>query len=236
MTPKAVLFDFSATLFDDTAVLRPWRLARCAATRGRTLGIAEAGNLCRSMMSAVDSPAGRAAREGADRSSALHRRIWVDLAARAQGADRVLAEALYECATTPEFWPPFPDTAQVLTSMFRHGVPVGVVSNIAWDIRRTFAHAGLDGFVRTFVLSCEHGMVKPDAGLFTVACRELGVAERETLMVGDDPLCDGGAVAVGMPVLLLPARRGQGERGLAQALRLLRISEAVAAQPEEASG
>ena len=48
--------------------------------------------------------------------------------------------------------------------------------------------------VRTFVLSYEVGEVKPSPEIFLEACFRLHADPAETLMVGDDPVADAGAV------------------------------------------
>ena len=111
--------------------------------------------------------------------------------------------------------------AALTTSGAALSVPVGVVSDTGWDIRPVFVHHGLDRFVDAFVLSCEHGDVKPAPGLFLAACAALGVAPEHTLMVGDNPLSDGGAVDAGMSTLLLPVAEPGRRRGLDAVLRLV---------------
>jgi FMN phosphatase YigB (HAD superfamily) len=57
--------------------------------------------------------------------------------------------------------------------------------------------------------------------VFRDACAGLGVEPAATLMVGDNPLTDGGAAAAGLVVLLLPAPRATGRRGLRHVLSLV---------------
>lgn len=62
-------------------------------------------------------------------------------------------------------------------------------------------------------------MRKPAPALFHAACAALVPAE--TLMVGDDPLSDGGAAAAGLRVYLLaPDARG-ASRGLSAVVALV---------------
>ncbi|MBT2366021.1 HAD family hydrolase [Streptomyces sp. ISL-10] len=220
--PGAVLMDFSGTLFDDTSVIRPERLiARCAA-RGRELGHAQAQRLCTGILAVVDSADGRARRENADLSADRHRAIWTALAASAPGSDALIAEAFYDCVIAADGWHPYPDTPQVLRALHAAEVPVAVVSNTGWDIRGSFTHAGLDGLVTRFVLSCELGVQKPDPALFRTACDLLGVPPGHALMVGDDPVRDGAATTAGIPAYILPVARGPlRPRGLAAVTDLL---------------
>jgi HAD superfamily hydrolase (TIGR01509 family) len=230
--PGAVLLDFSGTLFDDTSVIRPERLiARCA-VRGRELGSAQAQQLCTGILAVIDSPEGRARREKADLSADRHRAVWTALAATAPGSDALIAEAFYDCVIAADGWHPYPDTAQLLTALHTAEVPVAVVSNTGWNIRGSFVHAGLDGLVTRFVLSCEVGVQKPDPALFHTACDRLGVPPEHALMVGDDPVRDGAATAAGIPAYILPAARGPlRPRGLGAVAGLLGTAVSWQAPP-----
>jgi HAD superfamily hydrolase (TIGR01509 family) len=218
---EAVLFDFSGTLFDDTGVLDAAVLAAAAARRGVALTEAEAGDVIGRTLRHVDSPAGFAAREGCDLSPEAHRSVWTTLIAEAGPFGPGLTEALYACLTDPGAWRPYPDTVPVLGALRNAGVPVGVLSNIGWDIRPAFETAGVLGSLRAVVLSCEHGVAKPDPALFAIACERLGAPPARVLYVGDDPVKDGAAVRAGLPVYLLPSERdARTPRGLAAVLRL----------------
>jgi len=218
---RAVLFDFSGTLFDDTGVLDPPALVAAAARRGVELDDEAATDVIGRALRHVDSPEGLAARDGCDLSQRAHRTIWTRLIAEA-GTGPELTEALYECLTDPGAWHPYPDTVPVLEELRSRRIPIGVLSNIGWDIRPAFDRVGALESLRTVVLSCEHGMAKPDPALFAVACERLGAAPGDVLYVGDDPAKDGAAVHAGLPVYLLPSERdARTPRGLAAVLRLV---------------
>ena len=222
-----VLFDFAGTLFDDAAVLTVGAVRDAAGARGVPLDDGQAARLIELSLATADSPAGRTRRDGCDRSASRHRAVWTELLTTAATGflpdhpPEVLADAVYACLTDPLCWQPYPDTVLVLTALHGAGVAIGVVSNIGWDIRPAFAALGVDGLVRGFTLSCEHGMVKPEPGLFEAACAELEVPVERVLFVGDDPVRDGAATVVGMPVYLLPHHRAVDRpRGLAGVLAL----------------
>lgn len=221
---KAVLFDFSGTLFDDTSVLTGARLAARCAERDARLTPAAANAFLAAIQSTVDSPAGRSALRGADVDSGTHRARWIALAETVPGVGPVIAAAFYDCVTDVRAWRPYPDTAATLGALRKAGVPVAVVSNTGWDISGSFDEAGLAGLVDAFVLSCDFGVEKPDSRLFEAACHKLGVQPADALMVGDDPVRDGGAATVGIPVYLLPRdRAGDRSRGLSAVLRLVGV-------------
>ncbi|WP_326662532.1 HAD-IA family hydrolase [Streptomyces canus] len=59
-------------------------------------------------------------------------------------------------------------------------------------------HCRTDALIHTCVISYEQGREKPDPHLFLKACAGLGTDPRATLMVGDNPIRDGGAAACGL--------------------------------------
>jgi FMN phosphatase YigB (HAD superfamily) len=95
------------------------------------------------------------------------------------------------------------------------------VSDFAWDLRIHVAHRGLTDLIDGCVISYEIGREKPDLHLFLKACADLGADPRATLMVGDNPVRDGGAIACGLRAYIFPAEQRTGDRGLAEVLRLV---------------
>lgn len=177
VTIRAVLFDFSGTLF---------RLEHDSLA-------AHAG-----LMRALTAPVGLA--EGLDIDPAqwerrdldpdAHREMHLAVLTKAGAKD---PERFYADLCSPPFWQPYPDTAQALGTE----LPTAVVSNIAWDISGVFARHGVENRVDEFVLSYQEGVVKPDPKIFRIACDRLGVHPTEALMIGDSSVADGGAAAVG---------------------------------------
>ncbi|CCH33840.1 HAD-IA family hydrolase [Actinosynnema sp. NPDC047251] len=139
---------------------------------------------------------------GVDADAALHRETYYRGFAAA-GIDDELADALYAVESDPAFNPFAVDAPATLIALRDAGIRVGVLSDIHFDLRPMF-----DGLpVDSFVLSFEHGVVKPDPAIFRIALAELGTEPGETLMVGDRSTHDGAAVEVGMPTLLVPPLR-----------------------------
>ncbi|MCD2190010.1 HAD family hydrolase [Actinomycetospora soli] len=212
---EAVLFDFSNTLFHmvDTA---DWLHAVGGATDRE---IPVDGTLDE-LAAAAALPEVAAAQQGRDLSDDAHReamRAWFSRVRVLRGVEDTAVDLLRGA----DAWVPYPDTGTVLTALAGRGVRVGVVSDIGWDIRVHARAAGVEHLVGTWVLSCELGVEKPDPAMFTTACTALGADPRATLMVGDNPARDGGAVAVGCRVFLLPSEFRLGERGLGAVLSLL---------------
>ena len=74
-----------------------------------------------------------------------------------------LADLMYDqWKTNPQTMVPYPDTPTVLKSFAGAGIPIAIVSNTGWSINEGYAAAGIDGFIQTFVLSCDLGIAKPD--------------------------------------------------------------------------
>ena len=217
MATRAVLFDFGHTLFD---VREPGELVAEAA---RALGVAadpsEALRIWNSVAAAAVAPE-EIARER-DISAQSHRDNWVRLLGPLDLLADGLAEAVYAAHKEVESWAPDPDARPTLQRLAAAGVPVVIVSDTGFDLRPIFArHLGGDPPVDHFVLSFEHGAVKPAPVLFEAALAAVGVDPGEALMVGDNPITDGGASALGIPVLILPPARRAEPRGLDEVLRL----------------
>ena len=214
---RAVLFDWGDTLFYSPNAADA--IIEAARQRGVEVDRASAQRLWEELWRAGKTPQELA--KGRDLSPAAHRAVWTALFSRADAIAPGVGEALYERVMDPEAWVPYPDTAPTLRGLKQRGIGVGVVSNVARDIRPAFARHGLLDLVGTFVLSYEQGAVKPEPRLFLAACAELGVEPAETLMVGDHPITDGGAAAAGLRVHLLGLWTPGTPRGLGRILELV---------------
>ncbi|MFJ9173365.1 HAD family hydrolase [Streptomyces sp. NPDC102360] len=209
MTIKAVLFDFSGTLFriesteswlravlDENDIELPAEEFTRAARGLEAAGALPGGST--HQMNVPDHLAELVAVRDVD--ATRHRAAYTGLAREVPLPAERLYDALYDRHMTPAAWQPYPDAREVLAGLRERGVPVAVISNIGWDPRPVFAGHGLDGFVDAYVLSYRHGVTKPDPRLFAAACEELGVAPGDALMVGDDRHADGGAAELGCAV------------------------------------
>lgn len=221
--PAAVLFDFSGTLFRFEAA--PEWFDGLVDADGAPVHADLQAELIRRMTQPVGLPAAladddRIAWERRDLDPAEHRRAYLAVL-RASGltvpGD---AEALYQRLLDPHSWQPFDDTASVLSGLSAAHIPVGVVSNVAFNVREVLALHGLDGLVGTYALSYEVGAIKPDPRIFRAAFDRLGVDGADALMVGDSDVADGGARSVGAAFELVDdAPRPQRPDGLLSAVR-----------------
>lgn len=215
----AVLFDFGDTLFHRAG--GPRRLVELARASGTQVTEGEARSLWDQVQLSSRTPEAMA--KGRDLSREAHDREWLALYSAFDALGDGLGAAMYDHEMGPGGWVPFTDAKPTLEALRRAGMKVGVVSNAGWDVRIQFVAAGLDDLVDTYALSYEIGVIKPDPEIFRRPCEELDVAPTRALMVGDTPIPDGGALDVGMPVLLLPPAPPCGPRGLDAVLRIVQV-------------
>ncbi|BDH05353.1 HAD family hydrolase [Streptomyces seoulensis] len=204
----AVLFDFSGTLFRVEST-ESWLRGALTAT-GITLPEPQLREKAAALEAAGALPGGAepetvpdalaAAWDARDLGAGEHRAAFTGLSRQVPLPEESLHDVLYDRYMTPAAWNPYPDAGPVLRELKERGIAVGIVSNIGWDLRPVFREHGLDRYVDAYVLSYEHGMLKPDPRLFAVACAQLGADPRRTLMVGDNREADGGAAALGCRV------------------------------------
>ncbi|UAK38264.1 HAD family hydrolase [Gordonia bronchialis] len=199
-TPAAVLFDFSGTLFRFEA--RDDWFDGLHDEHGSPLHVDTQAQLIRRMTQPVGVPDAvvgddRIAWENRDLDPAQHRRAYLAMLRESGLTVPEHAASLYERVLDANSWEPFADTVEVLTRLHEAGVPVGVVSNIAFDLRTVLRRHGVENLVGAYALSFEVGAIKPDPAIFHAALDALGVAPGAALMVGDSDIADGGAVELG---------------------------------------
>ncbi|MEU6269835.1 HAD family hydrolase [Saccharopolyspora shandongensis] len=205
MTSRAVLFDFSGTLFrleEDES----W-FTDLADADGAPFDLHAQAEVMRRMTAPVGQivqlgPEFQDAWDNRDLDPALHRKVYVEVL-RSSGVQDGQAVGLYERLIDPDYWTAYPDTFEVMRRLHEAGTKIGVISNIAFDIRPAFERIGVAGYVDEFLLSYLEGVIKPDPKIFLRACERLGVAPEEALMVGDSEEADGGAAAVGCRVAIV---------------------------------
>jgi HAD superfamily hydrolase (TIGR01549 family) len=205
-----VLFDFGHTLFSTAGGAEA--CVEFAAAQGIGLDPTAVRSAIAAAWARAITPEEIA--KGRDLDAARHRACWLELYGPLDDLAPGLARHLYERDTGPDGWQAFADARPTLVALDEAGVRMAVVSDVAFDLRPLLEAAGLDRFVRVYVLSYRLGVTKPHPSMFERALADLGVAADRALMVGDSAAADGGAVALGMPVLLLPPHHGDGPRGL----------------------
>ncbi|MEW1930965.1 HAD family hydrolase [Rhodococcus sp. NPDC079359] len=220
---EAVLFDFSGTLF--RLEEHPSWFDGIHDADGTPVDGAGAAELMRRMTAPVGETvefddATRHAWRNRDLDPALHRQAYLHVLAQSGVTDPTHAESVYGRVIDADSWTPYPDTEGVLKKLAAESIRIGVLSNIAFDIRPAFIDRGLDRFVDEFVLSFEVGHVKPQPEIFRHAVTALGVDPAVTLMVGDSDEADGAAREIGCHFALVdPAPTSQRPDALLKALR-----------------
>ena len=210
MSIEAVLFDWGHTLFDTPGSAD--FIVAFAVGAGIDLIHADAYLLWNEAR--LRSRTAHEMAKGRDTSAALHRSCWFALYADLERRCPGISEALYSHETSASGWSPYADVEGVLLALAERGIPVVIVSDVAFDLRPILAHYGLDHFIHEFVLSGEHGTIKPELRLFDIALNAAGVSADHALMVGDNHLNDGAAIDVGIRTLLLPPVGHGVARGL----------------------
>ncbi|MFF7209563.1 HAD family hydrolase [Streptomyces sp. NPDC008238] len=215
---RAVLFDFSGTLFQIASYAD-----RIRAALGRPVDEAEMDRLLDGLAAGLTDPEVVRAQAGRDVSSEAHRHAFTTWYAFVPEL-APHAGVLYDQLRSPGHWLPYADAGTTLEALRGAGIALGVVSDVGWDLRPTFTHHRLDHHFTAWVHSYAYDTEKPDPILFHQACGVLGVDPSETLMVGDHPAKDGGAAGAGLRSYVLPAGAAPGaRRGLDAVLRLVGV-------------
>ncbi|MFD7529851.1 HAD family hydrolase [Streptomyces sp. NPDC059849] len=227
---KAVMLDFSGTLFRIESAAE-W-LSAVVADAGLTVPEDERDACVGRLEEFGAQPGGVPPRRvpphleelwrERDLTAERHRAAFTAMTREAGLPAADLDEALYERSQMSEAWQPYADAEATLRALRGRGIPIAVVSNIGWDMRPVFRDHGLDDLVDAYFLSFKCGVKKPDPRIFQMACDKLGVEPGDALMVGDEPLADSGAAALGCQVHLLdPLPVDRRPSALAEVLQLL---------------
>lgn len=212
---RAVLFDFSGTLFrlekDDS-----WF---------DDMGLAE--HVQAELMARLTHPTSHHEVQMTDEAyhawlnrdlvPSLHREAYLHVL-RSSGLSDPHADHLYQRVIDPASWSPYPDTARVFRGLRSQGIKTAVVSNIAYDVRPALTAAGAEP--DHVVLSYEVGFAKPDPQIFRMTLDRCGVTPAEALMVGDSAENDGAANSLGCAFALVdPIPIDHRPTGLVDALQ-----------------
>ena len=73
----------------------------------------------------------------------------------------------------------------MLQALRQRGMPIGLITNCTREEVAAWDSSPLPGLVDVAVFSCEVGVIKPDAEIYTFACDRLGVAPDHAYFVGD---------------------------------------------------
>ena len=103
-----------------------------------------------------------------------------------------------------------PEYAEALPDLSRRFTLAAVIDiwspKSAW--LETFGHAGIAGLLSALSFSSDHGMVKPSPRPFERVLGELGISNKEAVVIGDSPRRDlGGAKNAGIDCILVGGAR-----------------------------
>jgi HAD superfamily hydrolase (TIGR01549 family) len=213
---RAVLLDFRGILVHDPG--GDWWIEESLRRVGRSASDVECAAMVASLETIPTLPGYADDERRVDTSLAANRKIMLHWLTSV-GIDQELAEELWKLDCEPVAWPVFPDVAETVRAIRARGCSTALVSDFHVDLRPHLKAHGLE--LDAYVISFEHGFQKPDPRMFTTALDLLEVGPREALMVGDRASHDGGAAAVGIDTLILPAPSAFGPRGLDVVLGLL---------------
>ena len=155
----------------------------------------------------------RATREGRDFESSMvrAREFWTEYNNLVLGGLGLepgqlarVGEAVYTTAWSAESWQAFPDAIPALEALREMGVTMAIVSNFVDTLPALCQRSGISDFFDVVLSSVEAGAMKPDARIWTMALRRLGVQAEDAWHVGDNYWADVmGARAAGLtPVLV----------------------------------
>src|SRR5262245_7075739 len=105
-----------------------------------------------------------------------------------------------------------------LVRLLRSRYKLSILSNADLSLRRRLEHEiGIHHLFDDIICSAEVGMAKPDAAVFELACRRLGLPPAECLFVDDHDPNVQAARDVGMAAVLFRVDRGDDLRALLHA-------------------
>jgi HAD superfamily hydrolase (TIGR01549 family) len=131
----------------------------------------------------------------------------------------------------------YEDVPAVLKDLAAEGVRVGLISNSHRCLASFQSHFELEGLIAGAISSPEHGLMKPNPGIFQAAMRLVDARPDESVMVGDSLKQDiEGALGAGMGALLLyrgdrehPDEGELAERGIGMIRSLRELPGALGA-------
>ncbi len=119
-------------------------------------------------------------------------------------------------------WSLFPETMEVLETLFRLKYPLGMISNFDSRLGSVLTALGIDHFFQTVISSGEEGVAKPSREIFERALKKAGCTASQALYIGDHPINDiEGAKGAGIPALLIDRDKKETASGEKQRTRVI---------------
>ncbi len=125
---------------------------------------------------------------------------------------------------------PRTDVMETLARLRNGGLKIGLISNCLADTSKLWPSTPFAPLFDTVVLSYEVGMMKPDPGIYQLACERLGVQPGDCLYIGDGGSGElTGASNVGMDAVLIraPDDTENGDREDWRGARIASVEEVL---------
>ncbi len=125
---------------------------------------------------------------------------------------------------------PRTDVMETLARLRNGGLKIGLISNSLADTSKLWPSTPIAPLFDAVVLSYEVGMMKPDPGIYQLACERLGVESSDCLFIGDGGSRElTGASTVGMDAVLIraPDDTENGDREDWQGTRIASVEEVI---------
>ena len=119
---------------------------------------------------------------------------------------------------------------EALARLHDMGIRTGLISNCLGDTSHLWPSTPFASLFDASILSFEVGMVKPEPGIYRLACERLGVEPNECLFIGDGGSGElKGATDVGMDAVLIrvPDDTENGDREGWQGTRISSVREVL---------
>jgi putative hydrolase of the HAD superfamily len=97
----------------------------------------------------------------------------------------------------------YDDTRPMLEELHGRGLPIGVITDAWPSVEERYRKLGVRDLIRVFVVSSQHGYIKPDPRLFKPAIEGLGMPPTNILFVDDSPNIVEAAMGLGFKSVLM---------------------------------
>jgi putative hydrolase of the HAD superfamily len=97
----------------------------------------------------------------------------------------------------------YDDTRPVLEKLHERGLPIGVITDAWPSVEERYRQLGVRDLIHVFVVSSQHGFIKPDPRLFRPAVEGLGMPPTNILFVDDSPDIVEAAMGLGFKSVLM---------------------------------
>jgi putative hydrolase of the HAD superfamily len=127
----------------------------------------------------------------------------------------------------------YDDALPFLRGLKSRGIKTAIVSNCDENTRGLLVELGVASLVDTLILSCEVGVLKPTALIYTEALDRLGMPADAALFIDDNAAYCAGAEALGISAVQIIRNGTDGQAAGAKLIRSLAEVDAMLCSREE---